>query len=129
MGYDERFYIKKKKGQGQDRYVIDEYGYISYNPREVISNFFGAIKFDPKQDFDDIWDDVWKDIPPKGDDTEYNWTKIDDGTIPIWTSHGPLCAGGLYLYTPEGIKAFLEANDFKDIVSEDIERISIGWDG
>ena len=123
MGYDEHLYIKKKKGQGQDKYIVAEHGgYISEDPAELINNFFQAIHSDLG------WNEnVWQDTPPEGDKTEYSWEKIDDGVIPIWTSHGPKYAGGLCLDTLEGIKAFLKANNYEDIAAEDIEYISIGW--
>ena len=113
MGCDNSFHIKKKNGQ----YVVNEYGdFISIDIKEVINNFLKAIKSTLEWDEFDFLDDT-----PPG-------TKIDDGIIPIWRTLGPKWAGGLGLTTPEGIKIFLEVNDYEDIIPEDIERIEIGWD-
>jgi len=112
MGYDEKFRIKKKNGQE----VVKEYGdCINTDIKAVTNNFLKAIKSTLEWDEFDFLDDT-----PHG-------TKIDDGIIPIWRASGPGWAGGLTLTTPEGIKIFLEVNDYEDIAPEDIERIEVGW--
>lgn len=120
MGCDNSFGIKKKNGQ----YVVDEYGdFIGVDIKEVINNFLKAIKSTLEwNEFDFLDDDA------SGPEYADDWTKIDDGIIPIWRTLGPGWAGGLTLTTPEGIKIFLEVNGYKDIAPEDIEFINVGWD-
>ena len=106
MGCDNSFHIKKKNGQ----YVVDEYGdFIGIDIKKVINNFLKAIKSTLEWDEFEFLDD---DAP----EPEYanEWTKIDDGIIPIWKLQGPGWAGGLTLTTPEGIKIFLEARALKE---------------
>ena len=120
MSYDTFLHIKNKKGQ----YVIQDNYYNYYdghNITKATNNFFKAINSTLE------WsEDIWKDTPPKPEYAHY-WTKIDNGSIPIWTEPGPHWAGELELTTPEGIKAFLESNGYADIVPDDIEYICIGW--
>lgn len=118
MGYSEHLYIKKKKGQ----YIHSKYeDLILKDVGDLINNFFKAINLTIEWNWEDIWEDNLDDLKLE------NWTKIDDGVIPIWTTYGGIAAG-LELSTPEGIKIFLEANGYKDLVAEDIEYIDIGWD-
>ena len=117
MGYSEFLNIENKKGQ----YIRSKYeDLILKDIDDLIDNFFKAINSTTEYDEYYIYEDN-----PDGLKLEH-WTKIDDGIIPIWTMHGGL-RGGLWLTTLEGIKIFLEANGYKDLVAEDIEYIDIGW--
>ena len=118
MVYNEYLYIKHKNGE----YLVDEYGgYLSRSMKKLTNKFFKAINSSLEWNIDDRWNDT----EPKNTD---NYTKTDDGDIPIWVKLGPDYSGGLLLTTTKGITAFLKANGYKDIPPEDIEYIYVGWD-
>ncbi len=126
MGYDESMHIRHKNGQD----LVNAYGWhleahsnIGRTLEELTNNFFKTIKSKVEWNCWDFWDDT----PPEPEYAD-KWTKIDDGTVPIWSSNGPGWAGGLFLHTPKAIEAFLKANDYNDISPNDVECIQVSWD-